>query len=108
MRIESCVSAEAICDFLGSDCHPWQEEVAVAAIDAACRYLDERGVEWRRAAPQRSTYHGWRGAHYTHRCGLFGVWGDAPQEVLAILWEASDIARRAGEEALDSLESVTE
>ena len=105
--IELCTNdewlASSIVDDYGLDHSAWLNEVAIIYyVTAVDRVRDSDlfdGCKVQAARGERRLYHGWNGAHFDVRCGIFGVWGQLSDEQLAAL-EAADAAGYAAAVAL--------
>lgn len=107
-QIEFCCSDEFLaadlCDEYNLDHEVWLEEIANARINAAVAAAERAGLSPEVAARgQRVTFHGWSGARFTGRAGVFGWFGELTAEQEAALDRANIAgmlaARRACEEA---------
>ena len=99
--IEYCTNdewlASAICDEAGDDNHTWRSEAATEYVDTAIRVAEDEGLTVERASGQRILFHGWNGAHFTWRAGIFGVFGELTDEEKRILESADAAGRKAAE-----------
>jgi hypothetical protein len=101
MMIEYCTNSEwlaaGICDQFDVD-HAWLDEVANAYTNEAVRAAESRGVTVEAASGQRIMFHGWNGAQFDQRIGIFGVFGDVDAATKSSLEEADELGYK---EAVD-------
>ena len=104
--IEFCTCDETLaadlCDRYDLDHGAWLEEVADEYTRVAVAAAEEAGLVVERAAGQRGGHHGWRGAHFSGRAGIFGWFGTMDRAKEAAL----DSASAAGYEAARSFAAV--
>jgi len=104
MTLEMCTCSEWIAADIASayDVEAWQDEIAVAYCDGAANYLMRHGVPYDRAKGGRLLYHGWNGAHFRERIGIFGVFGDLTADERRIIEDADQIGRKDAEDFAES------
>ncbi len=108
MAIEYCTNEEWLVDGIARDAgvEEWVEDICFAYIDAAIRYTEDRSVVVVPAKGQRCTFHGWNGAHFAGRNGIFGWWGNIGSAARAVLDEANAVGFDAAIAAAKSFAAV--
>lgn len=109
MTIELCMNSEflasTICDDHDLDHGCWRDEIAQVYCETAARHLTDSGLDYQQARWQRITYHGWNGAHFDEKFGVFGVFGqltDAEREIVEAAAQAGhDAAETYAEQAAE-------
>ena len=95
--IEYCTNSEWVADGICEefDVENWADDVAVAYTNEAVRAAESRGVTVESASGQRIMYHGWNGAHFDQRVGIFGVFGDIDEETKKALEDSDEAGHNA-------------
>lgn len=96
MTIEFCNNSEWIAQLISTEFPEcFQNEVTTEYATTAVRFAERAGLTIESARGQRGTCHGWNGAAFASRIGIFGVWGELSNDEQSILESADRIGREA-------------
>jgi hypothetical protein len=106
--IEICTNNEWIgqqLDNLGLEDGTLRDEAATEYYDVAVRAAESSpalaGHEFVRAKGQRSLYHVWNGAQFTHRRGIFGTFAELTDSQIEAMSAADEAGRVAAQAMID-------